>query len=498
MHLKKILRCLRNPDEPPVALDVIGGKEIESQQQIIPERGSQWLQFAAAISACLAVIGCGGHLGWTSPALPYLTGPEMANPITKGQGAWIVSCYTIGGIVGSLLTPLVLDRIGRKYSLLTFALPQVAGWGLIIAAQKLMVLYVARFIAGIGHGGIFNLITIYLGEIADKNIRGALGTFLKVSANIGTLFVTAVGAYLPYWQLNLVSISVPLIFMITFAFMPETPYFYLIKGRIPDAEKSLMTLRRLKNPESVREDIKIMKEAVEEGERSKKNLFIELVRTRGNRRGLLILLGLKATQQFSGHMALVAYTQEIFSHSGSSLPPEQAVVVLGVCQLIAGFLAAGLVDRLGRRFLMLVSGLSAAVALVAVGVFFYMKYHLHADVSSITWLPIAALIAYDVMEVLGIGTLPYVLLGELFPTNVKGTAVALGIVVGSVFASLVGLGFQAMNTTVGIHWTFWIFAICCAIGTLFVYFITPETKGKTLEEIQMKLNPPKEPLPALP
>lgn len=427
-------------------------------------------------------------MGWTSPALPHLTNPEHDGSITKSQGSWVASLYTIGAIIGSLISPLCVDRLGRKYSLLVFALPQLAGWGLIIVAKNVKILYAARLIAGIAHGGIYNVTVIYLAEIADKNIRGALGTFLKMSTNIGTLFVTTIGAYMPYWKLNVISLAVPVLFMIIFSFMPETPYFYLIKGRISDAEKSLMTLRRLKKRESVREDIETMNDAVMEGKRTKKNLFKELFRTRGNRRALLILLGLKATQQFSGHMAVVAYTQEIFSHSGSDLPPEQAVVILGVFQLVAGFIAAGLVDRLGRRILMLVSGLSSAVALIAVGVFFYLKYYLHADVSSITWLPIVALIAYDVMEVFGIGTLPYVLLGELFPTNIKGTAVASGILVGSAFATLVALGFQAMNTMLGIHWTFWIFAICCTLGTLFVYFITPETKGKTLEEIQLVLN----------
>ena len=443
-------------------------------------------------------MSCGGHLSWTSPALPFLKGPTSTLPVTTIQGAWIVSLYTLGGILGSLISPLCVDRLGRKMSLLAFALPQLAGWGFIIGARSVMILYVARFVAGIGHGGIYNAGVIYLGEIADKNIRGALGTFLKMSSNVGSLFTTSLGAFLPYWQLNLASLSVPLFFVVTFSFMPETPYFYLIRGRDEEAAKSLMKLRRFKNPDSIKEDINMMKDAVVEGQKSNRNAIFELVRTRGNRRSLLILLGLKATQQFSGHMAIVAYTQEIFSHGGTALTPAQAVVVLGVAQLISGIVAAGLIDRVGRRILMLVSGLSSAVALLAVGLFFYLKYYVKADVSAISWVPVAAIITYEVMTALGIGTLPYVLLGELFPTNVKAPAVASGIIVGSFFAFIVGLGFEALNSVVGIHWTFWIFAISCAVGTLFVYFITPETKGKSLEEIQVELNPINKSLPSEP
>ncbi|XP_034941281.1 facilitated trehalose transporter Tret1-like [Chelonus insularis] len=488
MYLNNILMCFgRNIDECKPEKN--NQKELEDQK--IHPKCSQWLQFVAAISACLSVIACGGHLGWTSPALPYLTNPNNEHSITPSQGSWVVSLYTIGSIIGSLLSPFCIDRLGRKYSLLVFVLPQLAGWGLIIVAKSFIILYTARLIAGIAHGGIYNITVIYLAEIADKNIRGALGSFLKMSTNIGTLFVTTLGAYLPYSELNLVSLSVPLLFIVIFSFMPETPYFFLIKNRISDAEKSLMTLRRLKNPEDVKDDILQMKEAVDEGTRNKKNVFKELLRTRGNRRALTIILGLKSTQQFSGHIAVVAYTQEIFAQSGSSLPPDKAVVILGIFQLVAGVAAAALVDRIGRRILMIISGLSSALALIIVGIFFYMKNFLELDVTSISWLPIVALIAYDVMEVFGIGTLPYVLLGELFPTNIKGAAVASGILVGSVFATLVGLSFQAMNTALGIHWTFWIFAICCTFGTLFVYFITPETKGKTLEDIQNELNPRK-------
>lgn len=216
---------------------------------------------------------------------------------------------------------------------------------------------------------------------------------------------------------------------------------------------------------------------------------MELVSSPGNRHALYILVLLKVIQQFSGHMAIVAYSTEIFSHSGSSLSPENAVIVLGVAQLLAGIVAACLVDRLGRKILMLISGTLASVALFLVGRFFYLKYESHTDISSITWLPICGIILYEIMVALGVGTLPYVLLGELFSTNVKATAVAIGIIIGATFAFIVSLGFHALNDVSGIHTTFWVFAVCCFTGTILFYYITPETKGKTLEEIQAILNP---------
>lgn len=434
-------------------------------------------------------MACGGYLGWTSPALPHLTGPSSPFPVTVYQGSWIASLYTLGGIAGSLLSPLLIDRFGRKWSLLLFAIPQLAGWGLIIPAKSYRILYVARFVAGIAHGGVYNVAVIYFAEIADKDIRGAFGTLLKMCTNLGTLFVTTAGAFLSYEQLNLASLALPVLFVCTFVFMPESPYYYLIHNQEDKATKTLLRLRRLDNPESVCKDIQVMHSSVVESRRSGESALRELFFNKGNRRGLWILLSLKVTQQFSGHMAVVAYTQEIFSHSGSKLAPQHAVIVLGLAQLLAGLLAASIVDRVGRRILILFSGTSAALSLFFVGLFFYLKYGIQVDVSMITWLPIIALIAYEIMVALGIGTVPYVILGEIFPTNVKGPAVASGIIIGSIFAFVVGLGFQALNSVAGIHTTFWFFSGCCIAGTLWVYAITPETKGKTLEEIQAVFNP---------
>ena len=444
------------------------------------------------VSASFAVMACGGHVGWTSPALPHLKGPDSEFPVTDYQGSWIASFYTLGGILGSLLSPLLIDRIGRKYSLLLFAAPQVAGWAMIIAAKSYVTLYIARFVAGIAHGGVYNVAVIYFAEIADKDIRGAFGTLLKMCTNIGGLYATTAGAYLTYNNLNVVELLLPLIFVSTFVFMPETPYFYLVRNRQDKATKCLLKLRRLDNPERVEADIDSMQESVLESQKSKGNALKELICKPGNRRGLWILLSLKMTQQFSGHMAIVAYTQEIFSHSGSQLEPQYAVVILGLAQLVAGIAAAGLIDRVGRRILILISGITAGFALALVGLFFYLKYSLESDVSMITWLPIVALIGYEIMVALGIGTIPYVILGEIFPANVKGAAVAFGIIIGSIFAFIVGLGFQALNTVAGIHTTFWLFALSCISGTLWVYAITPETKGKTLEEIQAIFNPKSE------
>lgn len=495
MRIGKLFPCLGRDVEPKKEakleeVEVKPRKDFEVQEPPLePEKGSLWLQWLSALSASFALMGCGGHMGWTSPALPHLTGPDSDFPVTAYQGSWIASIYILGSILGSLLSPVLVDRLGRKRSLLVFAIPQLVGWALIVPARSYVVLYVARFVAGISHGGVYNVSVIYLAEIADKRVRGAFGSILKTSTNIGTLFSATAGAYLPYNQLNLVSLLLPFAFLTTFIFAPESPYFYLMHGHDDNAGKELLRLRRMKRFESVRDDLETMRLAVVEGQRTRGGMW-ELFSKPSNRRGLWILFSLKMTQQLSGQMAIVAYTQEIFSYSGSNLAPKHAVIVLGLVQLAAGFVAAALVDKVGRRLLILCSGCSASFALCLVGSFFYAKFALELDVSVVSWVPIVGLMLFEITVALGIGTVPYVILGEIFPTNVKGFAVASGIIVGSMFAFVVGLGFQALNAAVGIHMTFWFFAVCCCTGSIWIYVITPETKGKTLEEVQALFDPP--------
>lgn len=152
------------------------------------------------------------------------------------------------------------------------------------------------------------------------------------------------------------------------------------------------------------------------------------------------------------------------------------------------FFAAGLVDKMGRKPLMIISTLGCAIALIAEGSYFYLYKVTLTDVSMISWLPTAALLLYLMMGPLGLLSLPYVLLGELFATNIKGIAVSASSFYGSTLAFLVTKFFQPVSIKWGMHTTFWIFAVVCIFGAMFCFFVQPETRGKTFAEIQEKLN----------
>lgn len=154
--------------------------------------------------------------------------------------------------------------------------------------------------------------------------------------------------------------------------------------------------------------------------------------------------------------------------------------------------ASYLVDKVGRKPLLIIASLGCAVALVGEGTYFYLQDQTDVDISNLAWLPTSALCLFLIMNPLGIQSLVYVLLGELFPTNIKGIAVSVFTLYGGTLAFLVSKFFAPLSNTWGRYTPFWFFAGICLLGAVFVWCCLPETKGKTFAEIQELLKSKKD------
>lgn len=163
-------------------------------------------------------------------------------------------------------------------------------------------------------------------------------------------------------------------------------------------------------------------------------------------------------------------------------------MIVGVMQVIATFVASMVIDRLGRRILLLGSILVMGICTVFLGIYFYMYDQDKSNVEGMGWLPVLSLCLYIVVFSLGFGPIPWVMIGELFATDVKGLA---GSIAGSfswLLAFVITKSFTNIRETIGLGETFWLFAMFSALGTVFVFFYVPETKGKSLIEIQKMLS----------
>jgi len=196
---------------------------------------------------------------------------------------------------------------------------------------------------------------------------------------------------------------------------------------------------------------------------------------------------LSAVQQLSGSQAVLQYAQMIFDQAHGNLEGKYLTMILGVVSLISSIACMMITDCSGRKPLLMLSTIGSACSTTMVAAYFHLQYN-HVDTSNITWLPATGVILYTVMYSMGLATLPFIMAGELFPTNVKALGNMIGTITVNVTAFIVTKLYPIISEDAGAHTPFWIFTACSFVSVLFTLFYVSETKGRTLKQIQEKLH----------
>ncbi|XP_013135045.1 PREDICTED: facilitated trehalose transporter Tret1-like [Papilio polytes] len=443
---------------------------------------SHWKEYGTALCATLITATAGTCYGWPSPTLPYLRSKESSIPTSQDEGSWIVSIM----ILCSALTPIpsayFADRFGRKTTLLLGAIPFILGWVLVIVAKSVAVLYVARMFSGLGYGIVYTVAPMYTGEIATNEVRGALSTLITLMNKVGILAQYCIGPFVDMRTLAAINLILPITFVVTFIFLPESPYYYLKFERTERAERSLRNLRtgdirlELKNIEiNVQEDMK------------NKGSWGDLIFEATNRKAMWISIGVFTIQQLCGSAAVVAYAQTIFKSTESKIEPYQESIILGCVQVATCMLSVLLVDRVGRKPLLLLSALGVGLMNGTIGTYFYFSVWHKSSIGQLHWVPLAAIVIYIVCYAIGLSTVPYVIIGEMFPTNVKLYASCIAHIYTGFSMFAVQKLFQVVSDSWGIYTAFWGFAAFSLLGLVYMLIALPETKGKSFANIQARL-----------
>lgn len=437
--------------------------------------------FSANISAFI----CGTAFGWTSPEIPKLSNatyeqnPLSSNPLTKDQETWIGSLLPVGACIGPFLAGFLVNRFGRKRLLLATAIPFILAFLMCAYAKSAAVFMVSRFIIGLAIGAVFTVLPMYIGEISEDSVRGALGSLMQLFITFGLVFSYALGPYTTIVHFNLACVIPVLLFIFSFIYIPESPY-YLIADN--DKEAAENSLKKLRASENVDKELDAIKKSVEES-LSDKASFFDIFKSKGLTKALIISVGLVAFQQFSGINVILFYTQTIFQATGSTIKPEISTIIIGIVQIFGSMITPVLVDKRGKRFLLILSAIGMTISEATLGYYFFML-QTKQDVSSISWLPVLCLVSYMITYCFGFGPLPWAVMGELFPANIKSSASTVTASGCWVLAFFLTKYFSAVCEVIGKAGSFWFFSCCCAIAGGFVYKFVPETSGKSLQEIQ--------------
>ncbi|KAJ8918815.1 hypothetical protein NQ315_011099 [Exocentrus adspersus] len=440
-------------------------------------------QIVAVLTGTLAAISDGMQYGWTAPVIPILLGPDSPVETTEYQAQWLETLLMLGSFSGLGLTIYFVDKIGRKRSLLLSSFVTLIVWIVTAVAPRIEYIFVARAFAGAAGDMAFVAAPMYIAEIADQKIRGFLSSIIYLMMLIGIILIYSIAPYVPVYAHCIIGGALVLIELIVFPFMPESPYYLLYKNKPEQARKSLQWLRPNQNIEKELEDIKaaVKRQVTERGRPQ------DLVMVPSNRRAILIMAILNWAQHFSSISVLFMNLHTILEAAGSIyIDSSIAAIIFSVILFIAAGSASLSIDKFGRKTLLILSSVLTGLCLLTIGVYFTFK-NMEYDVKSISWIPIVSVMLYACVFKLGLGMVPIVLTAELFPTKMKamGMTLADGMYV---ISSLLSLEiYQQLVDSYGIEYPFYIFSVSCFFAAIFTFLFIPETKGKTLEEIQFIL-----------
>lgn len=361
------------------------------------------------ITATGGALAAGATLGWSSPIESRLTNVTMDEAeykfeISESNFAWIGSLVTLGAAFVCLFIGPILQLVGRKLTMLVLVIPFTIGWILVTFASNVIMLLFGRFLLGISGGAFCVAAPTYTGEIAQASIRGSLGSYFQLMLVTGVLLAYVIGSITTIFALNLICAAIPLIFGAIFMFMPETPTYYISKGNKAAAEKSLKWLRGAHYDCS--QELADLQEQHEE-ERKNKISLIQALNRRATQKAIFISLGLMFFQQMSGINAVIFFTKSIFDAAKSAdsggIDSSVATIIVGVMQVISVFVSSIIVDRLGRRLLLIPSSIFMIICTALLGVYFFMKENDKDSVASLGWLPVSAVCGFIILFSVGFG-----------------------------------------------------------------------------------------------
>jgi SP family galactose:H+ symporter-like MFS transporter len=437
--------------------------------------------FVIIVAAITAIGGMlfGYDTGVISGAILFI---RSAFSLTSTSQEIVVSAVLIGAVIGASISGTLADKYGRRIMIIIAAI--IFGAGAIFTAltPNVYALIAGRIGVGIAIGMASFIAPMYIAEVAPVNIRGALVSLNQLAITIGIVISYLVDfAFAPSggwrWMLGLAVIP-SLVLGIGMFFMPSSPRWLLSKGITEKAHSILERIRMTKNVDG---EIKEIKDSLAlEKECKWADLLDPTVRP-----ALIVGIGLAAFQQLTGINTVIYYAPTILLFAGL---PSAAVSILatagiGVINVIMTVVAIYLIDRIGRRPLLLIGLVGMVFSLLILGIAFALP----GLSSSLGLVSIISLMIYVGSFAIGLGPVFWLMISEIYPLRIRGRAMSAATVVNWGTNLLIAITFLSLVQIIGTSGTFWLYGII-GIGTwIFVYRLVPETKGRSLEEIETQM-----------
>lgn len=390
----------------------------------------------------------------------------------------------IGCVAGGIL----MEKFGRKLAHLILSVPFIIGWLLISIADSLTFLLIGRFITGFCVGLIGPVSSVYIGETCDPKYRGILLGGISFAVALGILIVHLCGTFLHWQQTATICSFFPLLCFLIVTLVPESPSWLLAQGEVEKAKQAFIWLRG-SGPEASEE----LRDLVEKQARVKavasedswKNLC-EQVTKRGFFGPLGIILVFFFVMQFSGLNIVIFYSVAIMRESLGSggLSEYTAMIIIDVVRVFMSIMACVLLRQVGRRPLAIFSATGTALSLGGLSLYHYVMQRDSFGRMAFSWLPLVLLVAYTSFISVGLMPLPWCMTGELFPLPVRGLGSGISAAFNFIVFFVVIQTGPSLLAVIGPEGSYLLYGLVALFGAVFLYFTLPETKNRTLQQIE--------------
>ncbi|XP_072396273.1 facilitated trehalose transporter Tret1-2 homolog [Diabrotica undecimpunctata] len=456
-------------------------------EQTEPKKKDTLFLYFVVLTGCMPIIVGGGSFVWTSPAIPklQLNNSEenpIGRPITTTEVSMIAGLPPLMMLLGSLLLGRLSQIIGPKKCL------QVIGLGIFVSAviiafsTKVILIIVFRCFLYMFYNGTLTVFPVYITEICEDHNRAKYGCLSMVFLPLGNLYSYILGSFFSLKCYSLLLAAPAAYFLIFFFFVPESPVYSLSRGRREECKETLTKLRSNKTEKEIEHDIEKLEDTLKERENAKSGNIFQIFSTKELRFAMVLALGPVLVQNLSGVTIVMAFMAPIFNAAGFS--GNYMSIIVGCIKVSTITLTSLVVERTGRRPMLLISSIGTGIPLLILGFFFYLKHINSPLVPSIQFLPLACIVCNVIMYALGLGSIPMAIMGELFTPDMRAAAVSVVTAAMGLCIFVTTSSYPFMEEMLGIHWCVWLYCCICFVGATFIYFMIPETKGKSIPEIQ--------------
>jgi sugar porter (SP) family MFS transporter len=436
---------------------------------------AKYLVYCATAVSALGGMLFGYDIGVISGAILFIKTDFSLSP---GLEEIVVSSVLLGSLIGAVVGGILADRLGRRRLLIITA--GVFGFGAIGAALApgTTWLIAARIVAGTAIGIASFVAPLYISEIAPVEIRGKLVSINQVALTSGIVisyFIDYAFAGSQMWRWMFALAAIPAAaFGIGLMFIPNSPRWLVGRGHVDQARA---VLQQIRGSDQVEGELGEIRHSLTQQKGDWSELLSPLLRP-----AMIVGVGLAIAQQITGINTVIYYAPTIFKFAGLSSASVAilASVGVGIINVVLTVVAMQLIDRVGRRPLLLVSLAGMTLSLFALG----LAFSLPQMSGSLGWIAVASLMVYVGSFAVGLGPVFWLILSEIYPLRIRGRAMSIGTVANWSANLIVALSFLTFTQVLGKPATFWLYGVVSIGSWFFAFFLVPETKGRSLEEIE--------------